>query len=326
MRNSIFVGLAAGLVSAVVLIAAAQGSIAGLIALIFLAPLPVIIAGLGWGWAAAMVASALAALTLSVLVTPRVAMFHLLAVGLPMVASSYLLLLNRAAPQTNATQAGASENTGLEWYPPGRVLGLLAVVAGTLAAASLLTIATSERELEAALRAYIDKFGIKPPSETDAENFAKLMARSFAPVAATFWMTVACFNLWLGGLITYASGQLARPWPDLSHLMLPREAPLFFLAAVAGSFLQGYPGLIALGFASVFLSAYLIIGLAIIHNITRGNDARVFILIAVYLSLLILNPFSGIIISMIGIAEPVSPIRRRFATDDTEPDSGHGDR
>ena len=331
MRNSILVGVAAGLVSAVVLIAAAQGSIAGLFAFIFLAPLPVIIAGLGWGWAAAMTASATAALMLSVLVNPRVAMFHMLAVGLPMVASSYLLLLNRPGHQTNASQAGAAqaragENPGLEWYPPGRVLGLLAVIAGLLAAASLLTIATSERELEVALRGYIDEFGLKLPGEGDAENFAKLMARSFAPVSATFWMTVACFNLWLGGLVTHASGQLARPWPDLSHLMLPREAPLFFLAAVAGSFLQGYPGLIALGFASAFFSAYLVIGLAIIHNITRENDARVFILIAVYLSLLILNPFSGIIISMIGIAEPVSPIRRRFATDDTEPDSGNGDR
>ena len=234
MRNSIIIGLAAGLVSAVVLIAAAQGSIAGLFAFIFLAPLPIIIAGLGWGWTAAIVASAAAALTLFALTNPRAAMFHLVAVGLPMVVSSYLLLLNRPAHQANESQMDTSGNTSLEWYPPGRVLGFLAIVAGVLAAASLLTIATSERELEAALRGYIDEFGLKLPGEADAENFAKFMTRSFAPVAATFWMTVACFNLWLGGLVTYASGQLARPWPDLSHLALPREAQIFFLAAVGG--------------------------------------------------------------------------------------------
>jgi len=312
MRNSIFVGLAAGLVSAVVLIAAAQGAIAGLIALIFLAPLPVIIAGLGWGWAAAMVASALAALTLSVLVTPRVAMFHLLAVGLPMVASSYLLLLNRAAPQTNATQAGASENAGLEWYPPGRVLGALTLMAGSLAAILLFSIAANESQLEIATREYTEQLELKLPDEMTADDFAKLMVRGLTPVAATFWITVACFNLWLGAWVTEVSGRLARPWPDLSLMTLPNETPLALMLTVGLSFLPGYAGLIALGFASAVLFAYIIVGLAIIHNITRGLAARPFILFMVYAGLLLLNPFSSIIVAMIAIGEPISPIRRRF--------------
>ncbi len=317
MQNNILVGIAAGIVSAIVLIAAAQGSPLALFAFIFLAPLPIIIAGLGWGWTSAFSAAVIAALTMAALGSPRVAISHFVAVGLPMVICSYLLMLNRAIQPTSS-----EDKPYIEWYPPGRVLGFLALAAGALATASLFSIATNERELEAAIREHIDKFNLKLPGENDVENFAKLMTRSFTPVAATFWITVACFNLWLGGLVAYVSGQLARPWPDLSLMMLPREAPLFLLAAVGASFLGGYPGLIAIGFASAIFFAYLIIGLAILHNITRGNGARIFILVAVYLGLFILNPFSGIIIAMIGIAEPVSPIRRRFAPPDTGSGSG----
>ena len=99
---------------------------------------------------------------------------------------------------------------------------------------------------------------------------------------------------------------------DLSLLTLPREAPIALAAAIGLSFVGGYVGLIALGFASAIFFAYLIVGLAIIHNLTRKfGAARMLIMTAVYASLFILGPFSAIIISMIGIAEPISPIRRR---------------
>ncbi|MEO0809094.1 MAG: hypothetical protein AAFW82_00360, partial [Pseudomonadota bacterium] len=84
------------------------------------------------------------------------------------------------------------------------------------------------------------------------------------------------------------------------------------MLTVGLSFLPGYAGLIALGFASAVLFAYIIVGLAIIHNITRGLAARPFILFMVYAGLLLLNPFSSIIVAMIAIGEPISPIRRRF--------------
>ena len=146
------------------------------------------------------------------------------------------------------------------------------------------------------------------------------MTQSFAAAVASFWMVVACLNLWLGGLIPHASGRLARPWPNLTELALPRIAPLVFAAAIALSFLPGYPGLIASGFGSAMFFAYLLVGLAIIHNLTQASAARPFILFAVYFALVALNPFSGIVVSMIGIAEPISPLRRSFGTGTPGPD------
>jgi hypothetical protein len=330
MRNSLLVGLGAGIASALVLVAAAKGSMFGLFAFIFMAPLPIIIVGLGWGWPAASTAAAAAGGAMVIVSQPKAAILHLCAIGLPMAAFAYFLLLNRFTGQRLP-----DGNPAIEWYPVGRVVAFAALIAGGLASLSLFSVASDMASLEAEVRKTLDRFiasspgtdgkpaasqdgrpvpNLKLPSDADIETFAKLMTRSFAAAVATFWMALACLNIWLGGLIARASGRLARPWPDLSLLSLPRETPLAFVAAIGLSFLDGYAGLIASGFASAFFFAYLLVGLAIIHNLTRGTNARGLILFAVYLALFVLNPFSGIIIAMIGIAEPISPLRRRFSS------------
>lgn len=315
MRIGIPIGIAAGLVSALVLMAAATGSVVALFLLFLLAPLPIVIAGLGWGWPSGMIAALTAAGTLLAIINAKTALFHWFAIGLPMAALCYLLLLNRNLPPM-----APGEQPRTEWYPVGRVVAATALLAGGLATVALLATATDMDSLQAVLRRTIDqmaagrlpfpKDSIDARSDVDLDAIAKLMTQSFAALIATYWVAMASFNLWLGGLITHASGRLARPWPDLSELTLPRQTPLAFVGAIALSFLSGYPGLIASGFASAIFFAYLLVGLAIIHNRTRGIDLRPLILFAVYMSLVVLNPFSGIIIAMVGISEPISPFRR----------------
>ena len=319
MNLGIAVGIGAGLASALVLVAAATGStILALFSFIFLAPLPIIIAGLGWGWAAGIVAAIVSALVMLALGQPKAAALHLFAIGLPMAAFAYFLLLNRSYV------AGAGGQPTTEWYPVGRVIGLATLVAGSLAALAMYSVAPNLEGLESEIRRVVDRLAkgelplpqgsVAKPGEAELDAFAKLMTQSFAAAVASFWMALACLNLWLGGLITHASGRMARPWPNLTELALPRSAPLVFAGAIALSFLPGYPGLVASGFGSAMFFAYLLVGLAIIHNLTRANAARPFILFAVYFALVALNPFSGIVVSMIGIAEPISPLRRSFGT------------
>ncbi len=328
MRNGLFIGFGAGVASALVLMAAAKGSLLGLFALLFLAPLPIIIAGLGWGWAAGGTAAAVAAGAMLVVTQPKAAALHFFAIGLPMAVLAYLLMLNRLSGAR-----AADGSPVVEWYPVGRAVGLAAIFAGCLSALALFSVASDIDGLEAEIRKGLDRFSASMPAPdksadgsaqgtsrrpalnlpkgADLDAFAKLMTRSFSVAVASFWMALACLNLWLGAVVTQASGRLARPWPDLSLLALPREMPLAFVAAIGLSFLEGYPGLIAAGFASAIFFAYLLVGLAIIHNLTRGNSVRGLILFAVYLALFVLNPFSGIIIALIGIAEPILPLRRQ---------------
>ena len=128
------------------------------------------------------------------------------------------------------------------------------------------------------------------PTDQQLDDFSRLMTRSFGALAATMWMMIACLNIWLGATIARASGKLQRPWPDLSLMVLPRETPLAFVVAIGVSFLPGMAGLIAACFASVIFFAYVIIGLAILHNVTRGKTARPFILGASYAALLLFMP------------------------------------
>lgn len=313
MPIALLIGLGAGAVSALLFASASTGTLIGLIVLFFLTPLPVAIAGLGWGWLSAATAAVTAAAVIAGLVAPRAAFFHLVALGLPTVVLSYLVLLNRG------TQADGMNK--VEWYPIGRIVAIAAMWAGILATVALLTTATDMDSLRASLRETFERVflhqvePLQPGSEALGEPeiaaFTELMVVSFAGAVATMWMAVAMLNLWLAGLVTRASGLLVRPWPDLAALTLPRQMTIAFAAAIALTFLPGYPGLIASAFASALLFAFLLVGLAILHSVTRGMGARGLILTAVYASLLFLNPFSGLAVATIGLAEPISPLKRK---------------
>jgi hypothetical protein len=313
MPIALLIGLGAGLVSALLFASASTGTLLGLLVLFFLTPLPVALAGLGWGWASAAVAAAVAPVVVSVLMAPRAAILHVLALGLPTVVLSYLTLLNRPA---------ADPNGGVEWYPIGRIVSAAALWAGVLSTLALITTATDVEGLRTALRATFERVflqqvqqtvppGGQPLGEAEIAAFTELMVVSFAGAVATLWMSLAMLNLWLAGLITYASGRLIRPWPELAMLSLPRSMTLAFAAAIGLTFLPGYAGLVASGFASAILFAFLLVGLAILHTVTRGMGARALVLAAVYVSLLLLNPFSSLLVATIGLAEPISPLKRK---------------
>jgi hypothetical protein len=84
--------------------------------------------------------------------------------------------------------------------------------------------------------------------------------------------------------------------------------------ALAFTFLlDGYPKLISSGFAGALLFAYMLMGLAIIHHVTRGKPQRPFILWGVYFLLLLFNSWMAGVIALLAIAEPISPLRRAFS-------------
>ena len=51
-------------------------------------------------------------------------------------------------------------------------------------------------------------------------------------------------------------------------------------------------------------AAFMLVGLALLHRVTRGMGARPAILGLVYGALLMLSPFSSLLVAMVGLAEP----------------------
>jgi hypothetical protein len=309
MPIAVLIGLGAGLVSAVLFASASSGTALGVLVLFFLSPLPVAIAGLGWGWMAALIAAVVGCLLIGVIGAGRAALFHAVALGAPAAVMTYLAMLNRPLDEGDGA---------VEWYPIGNLVAWTALWAGCLAAAALLSTATDVDTLRRALRATFEQFltsgGTLPGPSLDQSQlgvFVELMVMSFAGAIATLWMGVAILNLWAAGRVTQISGQLQRPWPDLAAIELPRRLPIAFAVAVLATFLPGMAGLVASGFASAILFAYMLVGLAIVHRLTDGMAIRPLLLGTVYASLLFLSPFSNLLLALAGIAEPYSPLRRR---------------
>jgi hypothetical protein len=235
---------------------------------------------------------------------------------------TYLALLSRVREGAGATEASAAPE--VEWYPTGRLVLWAAAIAGALAVATLLLLSDDLDGLKHSLETFI-KAGIEnglpqaeSPVKLSDEDLASLseMALYALPAASAIsWMASLLFNLWLAGRITLASGQLGRPWPDLAAIGYPAGTPLVFGSVLLLTLVGGYVSLAAWGFAGALFLAYLLLGLAIVHFLTRGKAWRPFALWGVYGALLIvdLNILVALAIAMLGLGETVLRLRARAA-------------
>jgi Predicted membrane protein (DUF2232) len=309
------IGVIAGLVSAVLFASASTGTMLGLLVLFFLSPLPIGMAGLGWGTRAATLAAVSSCVALGLGLGARVGLKHLLVMSLPTAVCSYYLLLNRFSGDD------AEGTPTVEWYPLGRVVAGLAVYAGSLAALSVLVLGTDIETIKAAIRPTMEqavKAGLagpkSPAGQLATSNIDDLtvVGLTVLPIgSAVIWFAFANLNIWLAALVNRKSERLERPWPDLTQVALPRFMLVAFAASVAITLTGGIPGLLGSGFAAVIMIAYLLVGLAMIHNFTRGANIRPAVLSATYVSLFIATQYAAPVIALLGLAEPLLPWRRR---------------
>ncbi|HVY56863.1 MAG TPA: DUF2232 domain-containing protein, partial [Xanthobacteraceae bacterium] len=96
MAQILLIGIGAGAATALLFAAVASGSLLSVL-LFYLAPLPIMIAGLGWSHWAALVAALVSASGLAVVFGPFFLFAVLVAVGLPAWWLAYLALLARPA-------------------------------------------------------------------------------------------------------------------------------------------------------------------------------------------------------------------------------------
>ena len=126
------------------------------------------------------------------------------------------------------------------------------------------------------------------------------------------WLISALFNLWLAARLLIGTGILQRQWQDLSQIEYPPMFSLGVAAAILGTLVTGLPGILAAGFAGAFFLAYLLLGMAVLHVITRGMTARPVILGALYFAVLFLQ--IGIFVVLLGLAEQIFRLRSRAQT------------
>ena len=311
MPISLFIGAGSGLVSAALFASAATAtSLAGL--LFYLAPLPLCLAGLGWGGMVALLSALTGTVVIAASLGAATAAVFALSIAAPTALLAHLALLSRPAATPNGQVVGA-----LEWYPPGRIVGWAALIAGLLAGIFVLTIGYDQEAYRDTIRQILEHSTLKELdrngtvfTEEAIASLSSVLARALPAAFAIIWFTITLFNLWIAALIVDASGRALRPWPDLRGFELPNALVPLFAGALAASFLPGLPGLLATGLAGALLFAYVLQGLAVIHLYSHGLPFRAVLLTAVYLGILLLG-WVALVVAILGLAEPLLGLRRR---------------
>jgi hypothetical protein len=313
MRTTYLAGAGLGLVAAVVFASATTGPFFARFVLMFITPLPIALAGLGWGWRSAVLAGAVGSALILVFSGPAVAVAFALTQAAPMALLTYLALLSRPIIEND-------EPTAVEWYPVGRLVVWSAVLAGLMSISLLMMIGGDLEALRKSLADVITTALETGLSQADAQiqfsdveiaGFSELALRLLPGASAMSWIGSLLFNLWLAGRVTLASGQLERPWPDLAAVTYPQYTPLAFGLLLVATMLDGYAGLAASAFAGGLFVTYVLLGLAIVHFTTRGQAWRPFVLWALYLSVPLTQSLTLIIVALLGLSETVLQLRAR---------------
>jgi hypothetical protein len=313
MVQLILIGLSAGAAAALLFASVASGSLLS-VPLFYLAPLPILIAALGWSHWAALIAAVVASGALAVIFSGFFFLAFFVGIGLPAWWLGYLALLARPV-------AGASP--ALEWYPAGFLVFWAAIIAGAIVIAGLLSLGTDLDSIRNTLRSGIERMlniqarqpaGPAIPGSLPSEpgRLADILTVILPPAAAVLATLTNIINLWLAERVVKISGRLARPPSDLSALQFPSYAPALTAAAVAASFAPGIAGVSAEVLSASLLMAYAILGFAVLHAITRGTAGRPFALGGAYAAAIVFG-WPVVVMSLLGLADTVFDFRGRAA-------------
>jgi hypothetical protein len=314
MLHRFVVAIGAGCAAALLFVVSAQSSVLAM-ALAYLAPLPIIIATLGWGLDAGAIAAAISVAVLALVAEPLSALAFAASVAVPAWAlgafavtplARYLKRLKPEAPVHASVGAIVS----------------LAALFGMIGAAAVLTTIIvlyggyreGARHVVDAVAALADAIDGAPGNLTSRE-FAETLVR-FGPTAiAASTLLMLCLNLYAAARSTQVSRNLPRPWPDLpTSLVLPWPLGVVFLACLGGAYALPAPAgqyfaIVAggLGAASAMQ------GLAVAHALSRGLKMRTLMLIALYACCVLRAKYTLPVLAALGVIDGFLKLRSRAA-------------
>lgn len=297
------VALAAGCASALMFVSVVSGALISLV-LFYLAPLPLMVAALGWGSTTALVGSAVTCAGIGLIFGIPYMTAFALTVALPGWWLGRLAMLARTADQDAIPS--------LHWYPAGRLVLWSATFAALTTIAALLSLGSDAATINEVLRHGLTRiFGAAEgaePAETD--NLVAVLA-TIAPAAATMvTMAALTLNLWLAAWIAQTSGRLTRPWPTLSLMEFPPLTLSFLATALVLCFAGGLPALFAQIVATALIVAYALVGFAVLHTLTQSVALRGLWLAGSY-AIVIVFGWPLIAVALVGVADAVFGFRRR---------------
>jgi hypothetical protein len=320
MMQRIGIAIGAGLAAALLFAAMTKGTLLAMM-LAYLAPLPIMIAALGWGLDMGGVAAGVASVVVAGLAEPLSGGVFAASIALPAWLLSFAVMWPRARFYPRAAAAN-SEKT---WFPIGWIVSVAALIGALLGAgvlASVIVVYGGYRKGVASVAAQLI------PSLTDAldgvmalpagvsiEDFAATIVRLSPAVLAAATCLTFCANLYAGARAVQLSQRLQRPWPNLPEaIVLPQflGVALILCAGLALS-LHGSGQYVAWIGVGAVGCAYVMQGLAVVHSLSRGLPVRIPVLVALYLGCMVTARWSLPALAIVGLIESLLSLRARRA-------------
>ena len=311
MTSHVAIGVGAGLVSALLFGLVVTGSPVGLL-LVYIAPLPVLIAALGWHHLCGLLAAATGAVVISLLLRPSAGLTYAFGPALPAWWLAYLSLLSR----TGGPDGGATH-----WYPTGRLLAWVGLVGAALALAASVSLGSGDPAryasalaavVEAFLRAQIGAGVDVLPRSVAGIPSATLVhvLVTVAPAAlAALLALILVLNLWAAAKAVAISRRLSRPWPHLPDTRMPLSALWALGSGVFLAFLSGFDGIAGVALLGALGLAFALQGLALLHDVTTGRAARPATLSFAYALTLLFGQVVVPVLALAGMADTASGLR-----------------
>ncbi|MEH6950319.1 hypothetical protein V4R08_03065 [Nitrobacter sp. NHB1] len=322
MIRNLLIAAAAGCASALMFASIISGALVSLL-LFYLAPLPLMVAAMGWGPTCAAIGGALAGAGLGGIFGPSYSAAFVLTVALPAWWLGHLVLLGRPVtddPPSHGTGVAPPGPPPVDWYPLGRILIWIACFAALTTTAALLTLGSDASTITDTLRRGLQHIvNVQDAASRDRTSEVVDAFVAIAPAAAaTIAMTTLTLNMWLAAKVTATSGRLRRPWPDMKTTTLPPMALVATTVALALCFIGGLPAILAQILTACLMMAYALVGFAVLHTITLTLRNRGLWLASVYAVVLVFV-WPVITVIGIGIADVIFGIRQRYLQRHTPP-------
>jgi len=312
MMQIAIIGIGAGAAAALLFASVTSGSWLS-IPLFYLAPLPIMIAGLGWSHWAAMTAALAGALGLGAVYGTVFLLAFAAGAGFPAWWLGYLAMLARPGAANHDGQGAAS----FEWYPPGRLVVWAAVLGVLVVIVAILNFGIDADSFRAGLRDALNAImrvnnGTLARAGGNTERLLEVLVNALPPAAAVLATVTNLLNLWLAARVVKFSGRLARPWPQLSSMTFPPSMTAALGVAVVLSFLDGMLGIVGGIVAASLLLVYGVLGFAVLHAITQGMSARPFVLSITYAGVILLG-WPMLALCLLGLVDTAIGLRARVS-------------
>ncbi len=292
---------------------------------------PILAMGLYLGSEVAGISASIAALLILLNFNSISTILYIVGTGVPA-----LLIIRQAL----ISQPGATPNT-LDWYPPGQILGWLTAYAILILGCIAIYFAFSSDALETVSRTFLreifaqilDQSGANYRSDAEKTLVTKLLqvaTNRMAPLLAGFLLSIYLLMLIANATIMQGilnrAGLSRRPSPSYVTMELPRWLSGALAAAVVVAVLPGTIGILGQNAVLILSIPFLLLGLTVIHTLSRRTPNPGMVLVAIYFALFLFVALINIslpilaLLVLLGIAEQWTSLRQRFAAPGANPE------